>query len=229
MKELVKIEGLKWIRTYYMFPNSVTDELIEVMKTEEKICNYFDIPIQHVSDSMLQGMKRAISGEASKELLRRIRREIPDATFRTSIIVGFPGETEDDFEELKEFVKEFKFDYIGVFKYSREEDTVAFDMENQVDEDVKHRRWVELSNLQAEIVEIKNRSFLGKEIEVMIDGVSEESEYMLEGRTRGQALEIDGKVLTNDGTAKPGEIVKVMIEQNFNYDLLGPIVMNESN
>lgn len=229
MRELVKIEGLKWIRTYYMFPNSVTDELIEVMKTEEKICNYFDIPIQHVSDSMLQGMKRAISGDASKELLRRIRREIPEAIFRTSLIVGFPGETEDDFCELKEFVKEFKFDYIGVFKYSREEDTVAYDMENQVDEDVKHRRWVELSNLQAEIAETKNRSFLGKEIEVMIDGVSDESEYMLEGRTRGQALEIDGKVLTNDGTAKPGEIVKVRVEQNFNYDLLGPIVANEVN
>ncbi len=102
-------------------------------------------------------------------------------------------------------------------------------MENQVDEDVKHRRWVELTNLQAEIAEAKNRSFLGKEIEVMIDGVSEESEYMLEGRTRGQALEIDGKVLTNDGTAKPGEIVKVKVEQNFNYDLLGPIVKNEIN
>jgi len=229
MRELVKIDGLKWIRTYYMFPNSVTDELIEVMKTEEKICNYFDIPIQHVADSMLQGMKRAISGSASKELLRKIRRDIPDATFRTSLIVGFPGETEDDFQELKKFVEEFKFDYIGVFKYSREEDTVAFDMENQVDEDIKHRRWVELSNLQAEIAEAKNRSFLGKEIEVMIDGVSDESEYMLEGRTRGQALEIDGKVLTNDGTAKPGEIVKVRVEQNFNYDLLGPIVRNEIN
>jgi len=229
MKELAKIEGLKWIRTYYMFPNSVTEELIEVMKTEEKVCNYFDIPIQHVSDSMLQGMKRAISGEASKELLRRIKREIPDATFRTSVIVGFPGETEDDFQELKEFVEEFKFDYIGVFKYSKEEDTVAFDMENQIDEDIKHERWVELTNLQADIAETKNRALLGKEVEVMIDGVSEESEYMLEGRTRGQALEIDGKVLTNDGTAKPGEIVRVKIEQNFNYDLLGPIIKNEIN
>ncbi|MCK5779724.1 MAG: 30S ribosomal protein S12 methylthiotransferase RimO [Psychrilyobacter sp.] len=226
MKELVKIDGLKWLRTYYMFPNSVTDELIEVMKNEEKICNYFDIPIQHVSDKMLQGMKRAISGDASKELLRKIRREIPEATFRTSIIVGFPGETEEDFQELMDFVKEFKFDYIGAFKYSREEDTVAYDLENQVDEDIKHKRWVELTNLQAEIAEAKNRAFLGKEIEVMIDGVSDESEYMLEGRTRGQALEIDGKVLSNDGTAKPGEIVIVKVEQNFNYDLLGPIVKN---
>ena len=140
-----------------MFPNSVTDELIEVMKTEEKICNYFDIPIQHVSDRMLQGMKRAITGEDSKNLLRRIKKEIPDATFRTSIIVGFPGETEEDFQELMEFVEEFKFDYIGVFKYSREEDTVAYDLEDQVDEEIKHRRWVELTNLQAEIAESKNR------------------------------------------------------------------------
>jgi len=224
MKELVKIEGLKWLRTYYMFPNSVTEELIEVMKNEDKICNYFDIPIQHVSDKILQRMKRAISGEASKNLLRKIREEIPDAVFRTSIIVGFPGETEDEFQELMDFVREFKFDYIGAFKYSREEDTVAYDLEDQVDEETKHRRWVELTNLQAEIAENKNRSFLGKEVEVMIDGISEESEYMLEGRTRGQALEIDGKVLTNDGTAEPGEIVKVLVEQNFDYDLLGPIV-----
>jgi ribosomal protein S12 methylthiotransferase len=171
-------------------------------------------------------MKRAISGEDTKELLHKIRKEIPDATFRTSIIVGFPGETEDEFQELMDFVKEFRFDYIGVFKYSREEDTVAYHMEDQVDEETKHRRWVELTNLQAEIAESKNKEFLGKEIEVMIDGISDESEFMLEGRTRGQALEIDGKVLTNDGTGKPGEIVKVRVEQNFNYDLLGPIIEN---
>ncbi len=229
LRELVKIDKLKWIRTYYMFPNSVTDELIHVIRDEEKICNYFDIPIQHVSDNILQGMKRGISGNDSKKLLYKIRKEIPNATFRTSLIVGFPGETEESFQELKGFVKEFKFDYIGTFKYSREEDTVAYHMENQIDEDVKHQRWVEITNLQNEIAEAKNREFLGKKIEVMIDGVSEESEYMLEGRTRGQALEIDGKVLTNDGSAKAGEVVTVLIEQNFDYDLLGPIIKNEFN
>lgn len=227
MKELVKIENLKWLRTYYMYPDSVTDELIQVMKTEDKICKYFDIPIQHVSDSILQNMGRAKTGAHLKEILYRIRKEIPNATFRTSVIVGFPGETQENFEELRDFLEEFQFDYVGVFKYSREEDTKAYDMDNQVPEEIKEERWVELTNLQSKIAENKNRAMLGQTVEVMIDGVSTESEYLLEGRTKGQALEIDGKVLTNDGTAKPGEIVKVKLEQNFDYDFIGPIVENE--
>lgn len=229
LKELVKVEGIEWIRSYYMFPNSVTDELIETIRDEEKICNYFDIPIQHVAANVLQGMGRAKDATQMKNLLSKIRKEIPDASIRTTVIVGFPGETEDDFEELKEFIEEFKFDYVGVFKYSREEDTVAHDLPNQVDEDIKDRRYAELTNIQSQVAEIKNRELIGKEVEVMIDGISSESEYMLEGRTRGQAFEIDGKILTNDGTAKPGEIVKVLIEQNFEYDLLGPITRNEEN
>lgn len=227
MKELVKIEDLKWLRTYYMYPDSVTDELIQVMKTEDKICKYFDIPIQHVSDSILQNMGRAKTGAHLKDILYRIRKEIPNATFRTSVIVGFPGETQENFEELRDFLEEFQFDYVGVFKYSREEDTKAYDMDNQVPEEIKEERWVELTNLQSKIAETKNRVMLGQTVEVMIDGVSTESEYLLEGRTKGQALEIDGKVLTNDGTAKPGEIVKVKLEQNFDYDFIGPIVENE--
>lgn len=227
MKELVKIEDLKWLRTYYMYPDSVTDELIQVMKTEDKICKYFDIPIQHVSDSILQNMGRAKTGAHLKDILYRIRKEIPNATFRTSVIVGFPGETQENFEELRDFLEEFQFDYVGVFKYSREEDTKAYDMDNQVPEEIKEERWVELTNLQSKIAENKNRGMLGQTVEVMIDGVSTESEYLLEGRTKGQALEIDGKILTNDGTAKPGEIVKVKLEQNFDYDFIGPIVENE--
>ena len=227
MKELCKIEGLKWLRTYYMHPEYVTDELIEVMKSEDKICKYFDVPIQHVSDNILRNMARAKNGEQVKNVLNRIRKAIPDATIRTTLIVGFPGETEENFQELKEYVREFEFDYAGVFKYSREEDTVAYNLPDQVPEEIKERRYAELVNLQSEIAERKNRRFLGQEIEVMIDGVSSESEYLLEGRTRGQALEIDGKVLTTDGTAKSGEIVKVKVEQNFEYDFVGPIVENE--
>lgn len=227
LRALAKVDGIEWIRTYYMFPNSVTDELLEVMRDEPKVCNYFDVPIQHIADNVLRTMGRAKDGDQIRNLLTQIRTMIPEAYIRTTVIVGFPGETEEEFEQLKEFAKEFKFDYMGVFAYSREEDTVAHDLPNQVDEDIKQRRWAELTNLQAEIAEEKNRKFIGQEIEVMIDGVSSESEYMLEGRTRGQALEIDGKVLTNDGEAKPGEIVTVKIEQNFEYDLLGPIVKNE--
>lgn len=227
MKELCKIEGLKWLRTYYMHPEYVTDELIEVMKSEEKICKYFDIPIQHVSDNILRNMARAKSGKQVKDVLTRIRKAIPEATIRTTLIVGFPGETEENFQELMDYVKEFKFDYVGVFKYSREEDTVAYNLPNQIPEEVKEKRYSELVNLQSEIAERKNKRLLGQEIEVMIDGISSESEYLLEGRTRGQALEIDGKVLTTNGTAKPGEIVKVKFEQNFEYDFVGPIVENE--
>lgn len=224
LRELAKVEGIEWIRTYYMYPNSITDELIEVMRDEPKVCKYFDVPIQHISDDILQRMGRAKSGDYIRSILGRIRNAVPDAVIRTTVIVGFPGETEEQFEELKDFIEEFKFDYVGVFKYSREEDTVAYNMPNQVPEEIKERRWAELINLQGEIAERKNEQFIGREVEVLIDGISSESEYMLEGRTRGQALEIDGKVLTNDGTAKAGNIVKVKIEQNFQYDFIGPIV-----
>lgn len=224
LRELAKIDGIEWIRTYYMYPNSITDELIEVMKNEPKVCKYFDVPIQHISDDILQRMGRAKSGDYIRNILGRIRNAIPDAVIRTTVIVGFPGETEEQFEELKDFIEEFKFDYVGVFKYSREEDTVAYNMPDQIPEEIKEKRWAELTNLQGEIAERKNEQFIGREVEVLIDGISSESEYMLEGRTRGQALEIDGKVLTNDGTAKAGDIVKVKIEQNFQYDFIGPIV-----
>ena len=224
LRELAKIDGIEWIRTYYMYPNSITDELIEVMKNEPKVCKYFDVPIQHISDDILQRMGRAKSGDYIRSILGRIRNAIPDAVIRTTVIVGFPGETEEQFEELKDFIEDFKFDYVGVFKYSREEDTVAYNMPDQIPEETKEKRWAELTNLQGEIAERKNEQFIGREVEVLIDGISSESEYMLEGRTRGQALEIDGKVLTNDGTAKAGDIVKVKIEQNFQYDFIGPIV-----
>lgn len=227
LKKLVKVEGIDWIRLYYMFPASITDELIEVMKNEPKICKYFDVPIQHISSELLKKMARANSGEQIKAILNKIRKAIPDAVIRTTVIVGFPGETEKNFQELKDFIEEFKFDYVGVFKYSREEGTVAHDLENQIPEEIKEKRWSELVNLQSTIAELKNRDMIGKTVEVMIDGISTESEFMLEGRTRGQALDIDGKVLTNDGTAKQGEIVKVTIEQNFDYDFIGPIIENE--
>lgn len=228
LKELVKVDGIEWIRVHYMYPSSVTDELIEVIKNEPKICKYFDIPIQHISGNVLKGMLRANSGDKVKKILDKIRKEIPEAIIRTTLIVGFPGETEEDYQELKEFLEEFKFDYAGVFKYSREEDTIAYDLPNQVSEEIKEKRWAELTNLQSEIAERKNREKLGEVVEIIIDGVSSESEFMLEGRTKGQALDIDGKVLTTDGTAKLGEIVKVKLEQNFDYDFVGAIVENEN-
>lgn len=227
MEELCKIEGLMWLRAYYMHPEYLTDELIDTIKKEDKICKYFDVPIQHVTTHILRNMARAKSGEQVKNVLSRIRNKIPNATIRTTLIVGFPGETEKDFNELMEFVEEFKFDYAGVFKYSQEEDTRAFSLPNQVPEDIKEKRYATLTNLQSEIAQEKNRKLLGQTVEVMIDGISSESKYMLEGRMRSQALEIDGKVLTTSGTAKAGEIVKVELTQNFDYDFTSEIVENE--
>lgn len=227
LKELSKVEKIDWIRVHYMYPNSITDELIDVIKNEPKICKYFDIPIQHISSNILKKMLRTGSGEQIRKILNKIRKEIPEAIMRTTLIVGFPGETEEDYKELKEFLEEFEFDYAGVFKYSREEDTIAYDLPHQISERVKEKRWAELTNLQSKIAEDKNRKKLGEVVEVIIDGVSSESEFMLEGRTRGQALDIDGRVLTSDGTAKLGEIVKVKLEQNFDYDFVGAIIENE--
>jgi ribosomal protein S12 methylthiotransferase len=224
LREIAKIEAVKWIRVFYTYPDNFSDDLIEVYKNEEKICKYIDIPIQHINETILKRMNRRGGGKKTRETLAKIRENIPNAVFRTSVIVGFPGETEEQYEELRDFMEEFEFDYAGIFRYSQEEDTVAGAMEEQVDEEIKEERWAELSNLQADISENKNKSLIEKTVEVIVDGVSEESEYMLEGRTRGQALEIDGKVLINDGKAESGDIVKVKIEQNFGYDLLGGIV-----
>ena len=223
LKELVKIKEIDWIRIYYMFPNSITDELIEVIKSEDKICKYFDVPIQHISDNILRKMARGINGEKTRKLLYKIRENIPNAIFRTSLIVGFPGETEEEYEELIKFVKEFKFDYIGAFKYSREEDTKSYSMKNQIDEKEKEKRLSKLTSLQNDIVEMKNMNLIGKKIDVIIDGVSSEEEEMFEGRTRGQAFDIDGKVLVSGKEIKIGDIVKVLITQNVGYDLVGEL------
>lgn len=223
LKELVKIKEIDWIRIYYMFPNSITDELIEVIKSEDKICKYFDVPIQHISDNILRKMARGINGEKTRKLLYKIRENIPNAIFRTSLIVGFPGETEEEYEELIKFVKEFKFDYIGAFKYSREEDTKAYSMKNQIDEKEKEKRLSKLTSLQNDIVEMKNMNLIGEKIDVIIDGVSSEEEGMFEGRTRGQAFDIDGKVFVSGKEIKIGDIVKVLITQNVGYDLVGEL------
>ena len=224
LKELVKIEDIQWIRIYYMYPASFTNELFQLMKNEPKICKYFDIPIQHISNNILKTMSRAHSSEGTKRILRNIRKEIPDAALRTSVIVGFPGETEENFQELLNFIKEIEFDYIGVFKYSREENTIAHDLANQINENIKEERWAILMNLQREISEKRNKKSITNIVNVMVDGISSESEYLLEGRSQYQAYDIDGKILINDGSGIPGEIVKVKIEQSFDYDFIGHIV-----
>ena len=227
LRELVKIDELQWIRIYYLYPASFTDELLQLIKNEPKICNYFDIPIQHISTDILKAMGRGLSGKATREILHNIRKEIPDASLRTSLIVGFPGESEENFQELMNFVEEIEFNHIGVFKYSREENTIAYDLPHQIDEEVKEERWTKLMNLQREISESKNKELINNSIDVMIDGLSDESEYLLEGRSQYQAYDIDGKILINDGTGLAGEIVQIKIEQNFDYDFIGQIISSD--
>ena len=226
LKSILEINKLQRVRIGSVYPDKISDEFIN-MFDNKKLMPHLHISLQSCDDEVLKRMRRKYGSSLIEERLLKLKKKVKNMEYTADVIVGFPGETEENFEELKAFIEEYKFDYVGVFKYSREEDTKAYDMENQVPEEIKEKRWVEITNLQSKIAENKNRNMLGKIVEVMIDGVSTESEYLLEGRTKGQALEIDGKVLTNDGTAKPGEIVKVKLEQNFDYDFIGPIVENE--
>lgn len=219
LKELAAIEGIEWIRLLYSYPDEFNDELIEVIAKEEKICKYLDIPIQHASNELLKKMHRRSSKEKILELIRKLRTSIPDIILRTSLIVGFPGETEKDFEELYDFVSEVKFNRLGVFTYSREEDTAAYDMPNQVDEAVKQKRLDRIMLLQKDISHENNRKLVGRTIKVLIEG-SSEGEYF--GRSYMDAPEIDGKVyFKSNKDLIPGDFCYVTVKKAYEYDLVG--------
>lgn len=224
LREMVKIKGLEWIRLLYTYPQFVTDELIDVIKNEEKVLKYLDIPIQHVSDRMLKDMGRGITGDKLRNRLYKFREAVPELIIRTSVIVGFPGETETDFRELLNFIEEFEFDRLGAFTYSHEEGTPAALIKHQIPEKVKKERYNRVMALQKIISKKKNKSHIGKIEKVLIDGVSEESEFLLSGRTTGQAPDIDGITYITSGTASPGDIVNVRITDASDYDLVGEIV-----
>lgn len=224
LKAIADVKGLDWIRMLYLYPDGITDEMIEIIKTRPNIVKYFDMPLQHVSNTVLKSMNRKMTREIITERLAKIRQEIPEAVIRTQFIVGFPGETEEDFEQLLDFVEEQRFDRVGCFMYSPEEGTAGGKMANQIDEETKQRRHDTLMTLQLEISREKHEAFVGRVIPVLVEGVSEETELLLQGRMSQQAPEIDGVVLINDGTAKPGEIVNVMITESHDYDLVGHIV-----
>ncbi|MEE1050314.1 MAG: MiaB/RimO family radical SAM methylthiotransferase, partial [Clostridia bacterium] len=221
LSELCKIEGFEWVRVHYCYPELVTDELISVFKREAKLCNYFDIPIQHCSDSVLKRMGRRTCKAEIVALIEKIRNEIPDAVIRTSIIVGFPGETEEDFAELCEFVREMKIDRLGVFAYSREEDTPAYNLPNQIDEEEKESRRENLMMIQTEISEEISSRRIGSVVRVLVEDKDEiiKSYY---GRSYADSEEIDGKVFfKSDRNLNCGEFVDVLIEQSMEYDLFG--------
>jgi ribosomal protein S12 methylthiotransferase len=222
LHRLAPVDGIQWIRLLYCYPNFVTDELLAAIASLDKVVKYIDMPLQHADDAMLRAMKRERSADALRSLLERVRAAIPEVALRTSFIVGFPGETDAAFSTLVDFVREQQFDRVGVFTYSREENTVAYDLADQVPEAVKRRRRAELMEVAAEISLDKNRGFIGREIEVMVEGAAPGRATRLRARTSAQAPEIDGMVLLS-GEAEPGEIVRARIERASTYDLHGRI------
>jgi ribosomal protein S12 methylthiotransferase len=224
IRELAKLDGLKWIRLLYAYPDGVTDSLIELIKSEPKVCKYLDLPIQHIADPVLKNMKRR-SGEADiRTLIAKLRNEIPDIAIRTSLIVGFPGETNDDFKKLQQFVEETRFDRLGVFCYSREEGTPAADMPDQVSERIKRERHKKLMRTQARVSFKHNRTLVDSEEDVLVEGYSEETELLLKGRSSRQAPDVDGLVYITAGNANVGDIVRLKITDSSDYDLIGEII-----
>ena len=221
LKKLCEIKGIRWIRVLYCYPEEIYDELIQVMKEEKKICHYLDIPIQHASDRILKRMGRRTSKQELIDIVGKLRKEIPDIVLRTTLITGFPGETEEDHEELKEFVDEMEFDRLGVFTYSPEENTPAAEMADQVPEEVKEERRDELMELQQEISYDKGQDRIGQELLVMIEGkVADESAYI--GRTYGDAPKVDGYIFVQTGELlMTGDFAKVRVTGALEYDLIG--------
>jgi ribosomal protein S12 methylthiotransferase len=224
LKSLSEIENVEWVRMLYLYPDGITPEMIQLIKNNKKLVKYFDMPLQHINDEMLKKMNRKMTKKEIEQVLSNIRKEIPEAVIRTQFIVGFPGETEEQFEEMLQFISEQQFDRVGCFIYSPEENTPGGKMLDQIDEETKKRRFDAVMEVQQNISREKHRSFIGKTVDVLVEGLSEETELLLQGRTSQQAPDIDGLVLINDGQAKVGDIVKVKITDSMEYDLIGHIV-----
>lgn len=223
LRKLCKISGLRWIRVLYCYPEEITDELIRVMKEEPKICHYLDLPIQHANDDILKRMGRKTSKQELIDIVGKLRKEIPDICLRTTLITGFPGETQEQYEELYRFVSEMEFDRLGVFTYSPEEDTLAALMPDQIEESVKEERQAELMELQQEIAFEAAENMVGKEVLVMIEGkVADENVYV--GRTYKDAPNIDGLIFVETGVELvSGDFAKVRVTGALEYDLIGGI------
>jgi ribosomal protein S12 methylthiotransferase len=229
LRQLAKIEGLEWIRLHYAYPSKFPLEIIDVMKEEPKVCNYLDIPLQHASDSMLQAMKRQITRQEMKDLIQEIRSRIPGICLRTTLIAGFPGETREDVEELKDFLAEIKFDRVGVFTYSHEEDTSAYQLEDTLSAEEKEERAQEIIAFQQDISLEKNQEKLGQVLKVIVDK-KEAGRFI--GRTEFDSVEVDNEVIIQtDKKLNPGDFVMVRITKAYDYDLEGEVVAetNSSN
>ncbi|HMB14677.1 MAG TPA: 30S ribosomal protein S12 methylthiotransferase RimO [Pelovirga sp.] len=226
LRELVKIDGLIWLRLLYAYPEGISDELLELIAGEDKICNYLDLPLQHIDDIILTGMNRRLDEAGTRALLQRMRRLVPDLTLRTTFIVGFPGENREQFDKLLQFVGEGHFERVGVFRYSREEGTSAAQLPDQVAAATKTSRFKRLMKAQARVSFQKNRTLIGHTEEVLIEGYSDETDLLLKGRSRRQAPDIDGHCLITAGQANVGDYVTLRITDSSDYDLIGEICAN---
>jgi ribosomal protein S12 methylthiotransferase len=224
LQKLNVIKNLEWIRILYLHPAHISSELIDTIAKLPKVCEYFEIPIQHINNEILSSMNRKVTKERISEIITEIRSKIPDAVIRTTLITGYPGETEERFNELKDFVKEMKFERLGAFAYSREEDTPAFDLEPQVSEKIAEHRKDELMQIQQDISEEFLAGLVGEKINVIIDKKSSEEGFLFEGRSYFDSPEIDGVVFITEGEGKIGDIVEVEIIDAWEYDLIGKIV-----
>lgn len=224
LSKLCKIDGIKWIRFLYSYPETITDELIEVVKKEDKICKYFDIPIQHISDSVLKRMNRKSNGESIRKVIKKLREEIPNVVIRTTVMVGFPGETKDDFEELYDFVKETKFDRLGAFSYSKEEGTPAEKLPNQIHANTKRSRYNKIMSLQQQIAIEKQKELIGKKLEVLVETKTFDSKYYV-GRSYMDVPDIDGLIyIEMIDEALEGKFVECEIIGAHDYDLVAKLI-----
>ena len=221
LHDLNALPGLKWIRVLYSYPNTFNDELIEAYATLPKVCHYVDLPLQHASDRLLHAMRRRDKLSETKMLLKKLRERIPDIVIRTTFIVGFPGETEEDFAILKEFVTEQKFENAGVFQYSQEENTVAATLPEQIPEEIKQERYDELMAIQAGVSEDVHRSMEDRELEVVVEGYESEEENLVAARSYREAPDIDGSIFVENAPGlNPGDFIRVRIEQGFAYEVV---------
>lgn len=224
LKELVKIDKIKWIRLFYLYPTYFTDELLDLITKEDKICKYVDIPLQHISDNVLQRMRRQDTAESIRLLLHKLKQAQPKITVRTTLMVGFPGETDSDFEELCEFIKEIRFDDLGAFMYSPQDGTPAAHMPNQVPESIKEERYHKLMAIQAKISEENDRALIGTTTEVLIEEILKDKKGFVQAKGRAifQAPEVDGSIYVEGSKdILPGDFIKVRITDGYAYDLIG--------
>jgi ribosomal protein S12 methylthiotransferase len=227
LPELAKVDGIRWIRLHYAYPRDVPDALVDAIASEPKIVKYLDMPLQHSSDRLLRSMKRGRDSVFLRDLLAKLRARVPGIALRTSLIVGLPGETEEDFQDLLRFVEEQRFERLGVFEFSPEDGTPAADMADQVPDAVKRARFEQVMEVQQGISHDHQQAMIGRKVEVLVEGRAEETEHLLAGRHAQQAPEIDGITYVNDGVAYPGEIVTLEVTDAADYDLVGRVVARD--